>query len=472
MSGAVGSPYSREQIAGLAVLCSAGFLVAAPLQAQDRFAGTWSGALDVGVAQLRLVLHVEPGDEGYTAALDSPDQGAFGIEASDVATTGDSIIVEFAAIAGRYAAAIDAEGGSLSGTWSQSGQMFPLVLDRGEPEQVRRPQKPDAPFPYLAEDVRFAGGSDGVELAGTLTLPATDGPHPAAILLSGSGPQDRNEEIFQHKPFLVLADYLTRRGIAVLRYDDRGVAESTGEFATATTRDFAADGEAALAYLRTRADIQPGAMGLIGHSEGGLVAPLVASRVEVDWIVMIAGPGLPGDSILALQVDALNEAAGMPAAQRAATNSLQRRLMDIAVSDRDPVAAQGEITRLLRAEMPGLAEEHARGQAAGLTSEWMRGFLRHDPRPVLHELTIPVLAVNGENDLQVLAGPNLAAIESALVEAGNEDFATVKLDGLNHLLQTSETGLVTEYGRIEETIAPIALQTIGDWIAARVSVGS
>jgi len=449
-------------------VCAAGLLVATPLQAQDRFAGTWGGELDAGVAQLRLVLHVEAGDGGYTAAMDSPDQGAFGIRASDVTTKGDSLIVEFADIAGQYAAAIDAEGGSLSGTWSQGGQMFPLVLEKGEPEQVRRPQNPDAPFPYLEEEVRFAGGTDGVELAGTLTLPATGGPHPAAILLSGSGPQDRNEEIFQHKPFLVLADYLTRRGIAVLRYDDRGVAGSTGEFATATTRDFAADAEAALAYLRTRADIQPGAIGFVGHSEGGLVAPLVASRAPVAWIVMIAGPGLPGDSILALQVDALNEAAGMPAAQRAAANSLQRRLMDVAVSDREPVAAREEITRLLRAEMPGLAEEQAHAQAAALTSEWMRGFLRHDPRPVLRELTIPVLAVNGGNDLQVLARPNLAAIESALAEAGNEDLSTVELEGLNHLLQTSETGLVTEYGRIEETIAPIALQTIGDWIAARV----
>ena len=467
MSGATGFLVPPGSIAGLAALCSAGLLMATPLHAQDRFAGSWSGELDVGVAQLRLVLHVEPGEEGYTAALDSPDQGAFGIRASDVSAPGDSLVVEFADIAGQYAGAVDAAGTSLSGTWSQGGQVFPLVLGRGEPEQVHRPQNPEAPFPYREEEVRFAGGSDGVELAGTLTLPATEGPHPAAILISGSGPQDRNEEIFQHKPFLVLADYLTRRGIAVLRYDDRGVAESTGDFATATTRDFADDVEAALGYVRTRTDIDPGAIGLIGHSEGGLVAPLVASRAPVDWIVMIAGPGLPGDSVLALQVDALNEAAGMPSAQRAAANSLQRRLMDIAVSDRDPLAAQEEIADLLRAEVPGLAEEQARAQAAGIMSPWMRGFLRHDPRPVLRELTVPVLAVNGGNDLQVLAGPNLAAIESALAAAGNEDFEIVRLEGLNHLLQTSETGLVTEYGRIEETIAPIALQTIGDWIVAR-----
>ena len=278
MSGATGFAAPPGRIAGLAALCSAGLLVAAPLHAQDRFAGTWSGELDVGVAQLRLVLHVEPGEEGYTAAMDSPDQGAFGIKASEVTTTGDSLIVEFADIAGQYAGVVDAEGTSLSGTWSQGGQVFPLVLERGEPEQVHRPQHPEAPFPYREEEVRFAGGSDGVELAGTLTLPASGGPHPAAILLSGSGPQDRNEEIFQHKPFLVLADYLTRRGIAVLRYDDRGVAESTGEFAAATTRDFAADAEAALAYVRTRTDIEPGAIGL-----GGNDLPIALQTIG-DWI--------------------------------------------------------------------------------------------------------------------------------------------------------------------------------------------
>jgi hypothetical protein len=467
VNGATGFAAPLGNIAGLAALCSAGLLVATPLHAQDRFAGTWSGELDVGAAQLRLVLHVESGEEGHTAALDSPDQGAFGIPASGVTTTGDSIVVEFARIAGRYAGAVDAEGTRLSGTWSQGGQTFPLMLERGELEEASRPQHPEPPFPYREEQVRFAGGSDGVELAGTMTLPEAGGPHPAAILVSGSGPQDRNEEIFQHKPFLVLADYLTRRGIAVLRYDDRGVAESTGDFATATTRDFAADAEGALTYVRSRADIDPGAIGLIGHSEGGLVAPLVASRVQVGWIVMIAGTGLPGDSVLALQVDALNEAAGMPPAQRAASNSLQRRLMDVVTSDRDRAAAQEEIARLLRAEVPGLAPEQALAQAEALTSPWMQEFLRHDPRPVLRELTVPVLAVNGGNDLQVLAGPNLAAIESALAAAGNEDFETVEFEGLNHLLQTSETGLVTEYGRIEETIAPIALRRIGDWIVAR-----
>lgn len=450
------------------ILCSVGgLLLATPMAAQERLVGAWSGELDVGVAQLRLVLHLERGDEGYAASLDSPDQGAFGIRASDVEIEDISIDIGFADLAGRYTGSLDTEGERLVGKWSQAGQVFSLVLARGVPEPVRRPQDPEPPLPYRAEDVTFAGGAPEVELAGTLTLPPGEGPHAAAILVSGSGPQDRNAEIFRHRPFLVLADYLTRRGVAVLRYDDRGVAESTGQFATATTEDFAADVAAAVTFLRSRVDIAPGSIGLIGHSEGGLVAPLVASRMPLAWIVMLAGPGLPGDSVLALQIDAMNRAAGLPETQRAANRTIQRRLMDIAMSDLEPPAAQAAIADVLLSEIPGTTAQAAEGQAAGLTSPWMRAFLRHDPRPVLCRLTVPVLAVNGENDLQVLARPNLEAIESALVHAGNADFAVVEFEGLNHLLQTSETGLATEYGRIEETIAPRALEAIGDWITAR-----
>lgn len=447
-------------------------LMAAPLQAQgvDRFAGAWNGTLDVGAAQLRLVFHVTSAEEGYTATLDSPDQGAHGIPASGVSVSGDSLVVEFAQLTGRYAGEIDTTDVKLIGTWTQGGQSFPLELERGEPEEVRRPQHPEPPYPYEAEDVRFAGGAEGVELTGTLTLPEGPGPHPAAILVSGSGPQDRDETIFQHKPFLVLADYLTRRGIAVLRYDDRGVAGSTGDFAAATSEDFADDAAAAVAYLRSREGIDPAEVGVVGHSEGGLVAQLLAARpdVPVAYVVTIGGPGLAGDSVLALQVDALNAAAGMSDEQRAANNALQRRLMDVAISDVPADSARERIVEIFEAAAPGAPADQLRRQAEAITSPWMRWFLRHDPRSVLRELTVPLLAVNGARDLQVLAGPNLAAIASALEAAGNEDFRVVELEGLNHLLQTSETGQVAEYGRIEETIAPVALETIGDWIVERV----
>jgi pimeloyl-ACP methyl ester carboxylesterase len=293
-----------------------GPLAAGPLAAQDGWADDWSGTLAAGGAQLRLVLHLAPGGtgaSGLAATLDSPDQGAFGIPATDVATAGDSLTVTFANIGGGYVGARNAAGDTLSGTWSQGGQAFPLVLTRGPGEQVNRPQEPEPPFPYVSEDVTFASSDGRVVLAGTLTLPDGAGPHPAAVLVSGSGPQNRDEEVFGHRPFLVLADYLARRGVAVLRYDDRGFGESTGDFTTATSENFARDAEAGLRYLLTRNEINPAALGIIGHSEGGLVAQVVASRSSnVAWIVMLAGPGVRGDSLLVMQADAINRAAEVP----------------------------------------------------------------------------------------------------------------------------------------------------------------
>ncbi|MGD8496574.1 MAG: alpha/beta hydrolase, partial [Gemmatimonadales bacterium] len=290
----------------------------------------------------------------------------------------------------------------------------------------------------------------------------------AAILVSGSGPQNRDEEIFQHRPFLVLADYLTRRGLVVLRYDDRGVGESTGDFGAATSADFADDAEAAFRFLRARDDVDPDAIGVIGHSEGGIIAQLLASRLpQLGYVVMIAGPGVPGDSILALQVAALNRATGLPEAVVEARTSLQRQLMDIALKDVDPETIRKELADVFHAEAPGMSEEQVRAQSRTLTSPWMHWFLHYDPRPMLRELQVPILAVIGSKDLQVLPDENLSAISEALKEGGNPDATVLELDGLNHLLQPAKTGLGTEYGQIEETMAPEALEAIGDWIVTR-----
>jgi len=431
--------------------------------------GDWVGTLEAGGAEFALVLHITESDSGLAATMDSPDQGAFGILASSVTVTGDSLTVQIEDIGGAFNGVLSAED-ELDGTWSQGGGVFPLSFLRsdGEQPEARRPQEPSEPLPYLAEDVTFTNAVASIELAGTLTLPDGPGPYPAAILISGSGPQNRNEEIFRHKPFLVLADYLTRHGIAVLRYDDRGVGESGGTFAAATSADFATDTEAALGYLQSRGEIDASRIGLIGHSEGGTIAPLVASRTDgVAFLVLIAGPGIRADSVLLLQAEALNRASGATEEQIATNRELQKQLFAAAVSDATESELDTEVRRIFADEAPGMTGGQLEAQVAFVSSPWMRWFLNYDPAPALRGIQVPVLAVNGSKDLQVIAGPNLSAIETALTAAGNPDFATVELEGLNHILQTAETGLVSEYGQIEETIAPLALETIADWIAHR-----
>ena len=431
--------------------------------------GDWAGTLNAGGAEYALVLHITEADSGLAATMDSPDQGAFGIPASSVTVTEVSVTVQFASIGGAFNGVLSAED-ELDGTWSQGGGTFPLSFLRtdGEQPEARRPQEPTEPLPYLAEDVTFTNAAASIELAGTLTLPDGPGPHPAAILISGSGPQNRNEEVFRHKPFLVLADYLTRHGIAVLRYDDRGVGESGGTFAAATSADFATDTEAALRYLQSRGEIDASRIGLIGHSEGGTIAPFVASRTDgVAFLVLVAGPGIRADSVLLLQAEALNRASGATEEQIATNRELQKRLFAAAVSDATESELDAEVRQMFAETVPEFTGGQLEAQVAFVTSPWMRWFLNYDPAPALRNIQVPVLAVNGSKDLQVIAGPNLSAIETALTVAGNPDFAVVELEGLNHILQTSDTGLVSEYSQIEETIAPVALATIADWIIQR-----
>ncbi len=446
-------------------------LVATPVSAQ--VVGDWTGTLQAGGAEYFLVFHVTETEDGLAATLDSPDQGAYGIEASSAVYANDTLTVGFASIAGEYVGTLS-EDGNLTGTWTQSGQSFPLEFSPAEEEtpEANRPQEPSGPLPYSAEDVAFANSEAGIDLAGTLTLPDGPGPHPAAVLISGSGPQNRDEEVFGHRPFLVLADHLTRQGVAVLRYDDRGVGESGGSFATATSADFATDAAAAMGYLQGRSEIDAGRIGLIGHSEGGVIAPLLAVESDdVAYVVMIAGPGIRGDALLMMQGEAINRAAGATEEQITTNRELQRQLFAAVTSHATDSELEAEIRQLFDESAAGMTTAQVDGQVAFLVSPWMRWFLAHEPVSVLERLTVPTLAVTGSKDLQVPAEANLSAIESALNAAGNTDFEVIALDGLNHLLQTAETGLIVEYGRIEETMAPVALQTIGDWIAQRF-VGS
>jgi pimeloyl-ACP methyl ester carboxylesterase len=316
---------------------------------------------------------------------------------------------------------------------------------------------------------------DGIELAGTLTLPEGDGPFPVALLISGSGPQDRNEEIMGHKPFLVLADYLTRRGVAVLRFDDRGVGESGGDFASATTLDFTRDVLAGVEYLKTRPEIDPNRIGLIGHSEGGLIAPLAASQSsDVAFIVLMAAPGTTGEEITMQQVELLLKASNVPDSVIAQQLEMQAAIFDIVRDVQDVEQTVEELKSILLAPYATLSEEEKAAlgdvetqvmlEISQLLSPWYQFFMTYDPQPTLRQVTCPVLAINGSKDVQVPADPNLKLIEQALKEAGNENVTIVELPDLNHLFQTAQTGLPDEYYSIEETMSPVALEVMGDWL--------
>ncbi|MGE0709882.1 MAG: alpha/beta hydrolase family protein [Planctomycetota bacterium] len=398
---------------------------------------------------------------------------------------GRTLTLDVTRVRGRYEGEVTPEGDEIRGTWSQGGARLPLVFRRAKgPVALPRPQHPKPPFPYRAEDVRFAH-RDGVldeqgpvRLAGTLTLPPWPGPHPGVVLISGSGPQDRDETLLAHKPFLVLADYLTRRGFAVLRYDDRGVGESTGDFGAATSFDFAHDAAAALRFLAARPEVDAKRCGLCGHSEGGLIAPLVASRQQgAAFCVLLAGPAVDGEAIVSLQSRRIQLAMGVDGVQIARSEAQSAPLRAIAKEDTPRAEAERRLRAALEKLWEGLtpAERQQVGakeaflepQLRTLLSPWFRTFLRYDPAPALRQVRCPVLALNGALDLQVDAQQNLPVIARELEAGHNPDYAAIKLPGLNHLFQTCRTGAPAEYGKLEETFSPLALQTVGDWLRVR-----
>lgn len=452
--------------------------------AREAFVGSWEGTLNAGAVQLRLVFHVSAGDEGaLSATLDSPDQGAMGIPATAASVEGSTLTIGLAPLGAQYQGTLSGDGASLEGTFTQGGARLPLVLRRttAATAATERPQNPTGPLPYGALEVEVAHAAAGVTLSGTLTLPPGEGPFPAAVLVSGSGPQDRDETLMGHKPFLVLADHLTRAGIAVLRYDDRGVGASTGDFASATSEDFAGDALAAVAFLQARPDV--GAVGIVGHSEGGLVGPMAAARSDqVDYVVMLAGPGLTGGEIVQLQSGLIGRASGLSEELVQANLDTQRRLFDVVSSEPDPEAAAPRLRAILEASvaaLPAGARQamEAQGpdaietQIRQLNSPWFRFFLRHDPRPTLERVRVPVLALNGELDLQVPAEANLLEVEAALARGGNRDVTTRLLPRLNHLFQTAQTGSPAEYAQISETMSPAALEAVSSWILQRFGAG-
>jgi fermentation-respiration switch protein FrsA (DUF1100 family) len=368
------------------------------------------------------------------------------------------------------------EGDSIAGTWNQGGSSFPLTLKRsGEIEPPKRPQEPKPPFPYIEEDVSYENKEASLTIAGTFTYPGSGESFPAVILITGSGPQNRNEELLGHKPFFVLADHLTRNGIAVLRFDDRGIGKSTGEFSSATTKDFASDVIAGIEYLKSRKEVNKDKIGLIGHSEGGLIAPLVAVQSDdVDFIVLMAGPGMTGKEILRLQTTLILRANGTD--EETITDNVETalKMYDIIINEKDSSVVREKLKKISDESYAEMSEEEKaqfgdpeiffNQQVKVLLSPWFRFFLEYDPYPTLTKVKVPLLAINGEKDLQVPPKENLELIEKAMKEGGNENYKIAELKGLNHLFQEAETGSPNEYAKIEETMSFSALNLISDWI--------
>jgi pimeloyl-ACP methyl ester carboxylesterase len=443
---------------------------------QKAVVGSWYGSLSVQGVTLRIVFNITDSAGALTATMDSPDQGAFGIPMDSAIFRNDTLRIKSAAIMGEYVGKINEIGTVIDGTWSQGGMILELNLDKGEKAILNRPQEPKSPFPYLIEEVTVENEADKVTLAGTFTRPKKGEPFPAVLLITGSGPQDRDEAVFGHKPFWVMADYLTRRGIAVLRLDDRGIGQSTGDIQKATTEDFVRDALAAVEYLKGRDDVAANKIGLIGHSEGGIIAPIIAGAIDdIAFIVTLAGTALPGDEILITQAALIGRAEGQREEMVQGNNALQRLMFEIVKNEPNNDSAyvklhrateewKNTLSEIDRAEIDALDDAYLDKEFRKVLSPWFRYFIAFDPYPSLTKVKCPVLAMIGEKDLQVPPDENLEMMERAFKEGGNSNYRLEKMEGLNHLFQHCTTGAVSEYGQIEETFAPEALQMIGDWI--------
>lgn len=444
----------------------------------------WQGRIQMGGMEIGFLTTFNSDGDAWTATIDIPLQGVSGDRLSDVAFGDPDIKFTYQPKGAPFVAIFTAKRGedkaTAAGEIDQAGMKFPIQMERLAPDEtpdfgLKRPQTPQPPFPYHCEDVTYRNDADGVTLAGTLTIPKGDGPHPVAILVTGSGPQDRDETIVGHKPFLVIADHLTRNGVAVLRVDDRGMGGSSGSVMESTPEAFGRDLSAGVDFLKHHSRIDGARIGLIGHSEGGIVAPMVAARSgDVAFVVMLAGTGLPGNEVLATQLAAILRASGMGAELVDQQVVVQQRLIAAALAGDDETALR-DATRELIALQRGVTIDQVPAddslvaiQVEQMKSPWFQSFLGLDPRPALRQLRCPVLVLNGSLDLQVLPKENLDAIRAALAEAPTKDTQVLELAGLNHLFQEARTGLPAEYAQIEQTISPRALDAMTTWIQERV----
>jgi uncharacterized protein len=439
------------------------------------WAGVWQGTLQVTpVVGLRLLLEITnaPGHQ-FNGAIVSMDQGNARIPLAAFAEKDGAAHLEAASVHGQFDGQISADGSEIAGRWKQNTLDLELTFKRINKEpSLTRPQDPKKPYPYDVENVVIE--HDGIKLAGTLTLPRGPGPRRAVILIAGSGPHDRDEAIMGHRPFLIIADRLTRDGVIVLRCDKRGCGKSTGDYASATDADFVEDTLAQVAWLAARPEVDTNRLGLVGHSEGGIIAPLAAVKSPgVKFIVLLAGVGRPMEGLLERQDRDVSRTLGATDETIASNAAFQRKMFQVIKEDRSPGAAD-KLRELYHQQMAqltdqqrkalGLTDSAFEAQIAMVLTPWFRSLLVYDPRSTLQAVKCPVLALNGDKDLQVASKENLASIREALLAGGNTHVTTVELPGLNHLFQTCQTGAISEYSQIEETFSPKALALISDWI--------
>ena len=437
------------------------------------FPGNWTGKIKLPTGELEMIFKITLSDGKYEAKLDVPKQGASDLPVGDVLVVNDSVKIAVPAILGDYYGQFVTPD-SITGKWKQSGMTFDVNLKRtGEIAPLVRPQHPVPPFPYLSEEVEYINPKSGLKLAGTLTLPENKKACPAVVMITGSGAEDRDETVFGHKPFAVIADYLTRNGIAVLRADDRGVGGSEGNAGNSTSQDFAGDALAGVEFLKNRKEIDPKKIGLIGHSEGGLIAPIAAVESKnVAFIILMAGPGTVGEQILYEQAALISKAAGLPEYSIEQNKLTQQKIFDVVKNEPDSAKTVNKLRASLSQGMyEGMNERIKKAidaEISKVNNPWFRYFLTYDPKPTLKKVKCPVLALNGEKDIQVPVS-NLKEIYEAVTAGGNNRVDTVRFENHNHLFQQCETGQVSEYAQIEQTIDPAVLKTMSDWILKTVA---
>ncbi len=433
--------------------------------------GTWTGELAVQGTKLKLNFNIDKDGSTHKATMDSPSQGAYGIPASNVTFTNPELEIEIVSAGISYKGKL-IDDSNIDGIFIQGGREFDLDLTRSKEKATGpiRPQEPKKPYSYNSTDVSFINVEDNVTLKGTLTSPKSGSNFPAVILVSGSGAQNRDEELMGHKPFLVLSDYLTRNGIAVLRYDDRGTAESGGDYSLATTHDFAKDANAAVEFLRTRDDINHSKIGIIGHSEGGAIAPMLASKdAGIAYIILMAGPILDGKDLMLLQKYKIESQMGAPKSVLDNNNKIFSDAYDILVNKNlnGEVLKDSLFNHFQREYAGALPKNNIDELVNQLTKIWWRAFISLKPAEYLREVKCPTLAIFGEKDLQVPSKENIEKLETLASKNSNMKVEIKEFEDLNHLFQECTTGMPNEYAQIEQTMSPKVLEFIKSWILKR-----